>query len=119
MVNADKPVFQQIIDMIEDDILTGVYAPDDMIISTTQISKLLGVNPTTSVKAVSILTERDILYKKRGLGMAVTAEARALILDKRKRQFFKKTLPEFVDYAAKIGISSAELAALVEESTND
>ena len=55
--------------MIEDDIISGEYEIDDIIISTTQISKLLNVNPTTSVKAVSKLFEDGILYKKRGIGM--------------------------------------------------
>ncbi len=80
--------FVQIVEMIEDDILSGRYGVDDMIISTTQISKLLSVNPTTSVKAVSILNDRGILYKKRGVGMAVTQEAKEIILRERRETFF-------------------------------
>lgn len=118
-MNTEKPVFQQIIEMVEDDILTGVYGPDEMIISTTQISKLLGVNPTTAVKAVGLLAERGILYKKRGLGMAVAPEARALILGRRRQQFYARALPEFVARAGKIGISPAELAKLIEEQKHD
>lgn len=59
-------------------IITGEYQPNDIIISTTQISKLLNVNPTTSVKAISKLTDEGILYKKRGSGMCVTNEAKAI-----------------------------------------
>lgn len=114
-MKTEKPVFVQIVEMIEDDILAGTYGVDDMIISTTQISKLLGVNPTTAVKAVSILADRGVVTKKRGLGMAVTQQARDLILAQRKQQFYEDTLPELIDYAQKIGISKQELAQIIIE----
>lgn len=113
-MNAEKPVFVQIIEMIEDDILGGTYRPDDIVISTTQISKLLGVNPTTAVKAVSILTDRGILYKKRGIGMAVTQAAYSIILTQRKQIFYQTALPEFIAYAEKIGISREALADMLQ-----
>lgn len=112
-MKTEKPVFVQIMEMIEDDILAGNYKEDDMIISTTQISRLLNVNPTTSVKAVSLLADRGVVYKKRGLGMAVTKNAKELILTQRKEQFFEDALPEFIEYAKKIGISKEELARII------
>ena len=112
-MKTEKPVFVQIVEMIEDGILAGTYGVDDMIISTTQISKLLGVNPTTAVKAVSILADRGVVYKKRGLGMAVTQQAKDLILAQRKQQFYEDTLPELIDHAEKIGITRQELAQII------
>lgn len=113
-MTQEKPVFLQIIEMIEDDILAGVYLPGNMIISTTQISKLLGVNPTTAVKAVSILTDKGIVTKKRGLGMAVTENARQIITKERKQLFFTTAIPEFISYAEKIGISKQDLVTIIE-----
>lgn len=118
-MNNDRPVFLQITDFIEDDILSGVYQTDDMIISTTQISKLLNVNPTTSVKAVSKLTEDGILYKKRGLGMCVTNEARDIILARRRKAFFESSLPELVSEADKLNISAKELFEIIRRIQDD
>jgi len=115
----EKPVFIQIVEMIEDDILSGRYAVDDMIISTTQISKLLSVNPTTSVKTVSILNERGILYKKRGLGMAVTQEAKCIITQERRDAFFEQFVPEFIGSADKIGITLKDLIRIIKEHDDD
>jgi DNA-binding transcriptional regulator YhcF (GntR family) len=114
-LNNDKPVFIQIIEMIEDDILAGLFAPEELIISTPQISKLLSVNPTTAQKAIAVLTDRGIIYKKRGVGMAVTGEAKGMILKERQRAFFDKTLPEFLEAAEKIDISKDELRKIIEE----
>ena len=100
--------------MIEDDIISGTYQVNDIIISTTQISKLLSVNPTTSVKA-SNLTEEGILYKKRGIGMCVADGARNKILTRRKKKFFDEAVPELLTEANKLGISEAELIKTIEK----
>ncbi len=116
-MKTEKPVFVQIVEMVEDDILRGTYKTDELIISTTQIAKLLRVNPTTAVKAVGILAGRGIVYKKRGLGMAVSPEAKELILAQRRQQFFAETMPEFILEAEKIGITKKELAEMITGGT--
>lgn len=114
-MNSEKPIFQQIMEMIEDDIISGTYQVHDIIISTTQISKLLSVNPTTSVKAVSNLTEEGILYKRRGIGMCVTEGARDKILNRRKKMFLDEAVPELLMEANKLGISDAELIQIIRK----
>lgn len=118
-MNVEKPVFIQIIDMIEDEILAGNYKANDMIISTTEISKLLSVNPTTAVKAVSILTEDGVLYKKRGVGMFVTENAREDIVRRRRELFLKNDIPSLLREAGKLGIHEEELITMIKEHTND
>lgn len=118
-MNSDKPVFQQIMEMIEDDIISGMYKMNDMIISTTQISKLLNVNPTTSVKAVSKLADEGILLKKRGLGMCVTKEAKDIILARRKKDFINKYIPELIREADKLNISELELFEMIRRGKDD
>lgn len=118
-MNNNKPVFQQIMEMVENDILSDVYKTDDMIISTTQISKLLNVNPTTSVKAISKLSDEGILYKKRGLGMCVTENAKKLIQSRRKESFINELIPEIVEESGRLGISYNELMGLIRRVSND
>lgn len=118
-MNNDKPIFVQIMEMIEDDIITDVYKTDDLIISTTQISKLLSVNPTTAVKSISLLTDAGILYKKRGIGMCVTSEAKSKILQKRKHEFFNSTISSMLSDAKKLGISKEDIINMIKENSDD
>jgi DNA-binding transcriptional MocR family regulator len=69
VLNGEKPMFVQIIGMIEDGILSGAYGEGELIISAPQISRLLSVNPATAQRAIGVLTDRGIIYKKRGAGM--------------------------------------------------
>jgi len=118
-LNSDKPIFIKIMEMIEDDILSGNYKTDDIIISTTQISKLLSVNPTTSVKAVSNLADEGILYKKRGIGMCVADGAKEKILLRRKETFLGESVPDFLEEAKKLGISEDELIQIIRRKNHD
>ncbi|HEX2938484.1 MAG TPA: GntR family transcriptional regulator [Ruminiclostridium sp.] len=118
-MNNNMPVFMQIMEMIEDGILSGVYKTDDIIISTTQISKLLSVNPTTSVKAVSNLTNEGILYKKRGIGMCVAQGAKEKIFLRRKEAFMGEIVPGFLNEAKKLGITQDELIRIIRSKNND
>lgn len=118
-MNEDKPIYLQIMEIIKDDIISGVYKANDIIISTTQISKLYAVNPTTAVKAISILTDKGILYKKRGIGMAVTETARDTILQERTTIFYSQSIQEFIAAATKLGITREALAKMILEENEE
>ena len=113
-LNESQPIFQQIMEMVESDIITGVYKTDDLIISTTQISKVYSVNPTTAVKAISKLTDAGILYKRRGIGMCVSEGAREKITARRKEVFLNQTIGELLSEAKTLGISLDELVSEIK-----
>jgi len=113
-VNDSQPVFMQIMEIIENDIITGIYQIDDLIISTTQISKVYSVNPTTAVKAISKLTDAGILYKKRGIGMCVTEGAKEKITKRRKDVFLNQTIGALLAEAKTLGISLDELISVIK-----
>lgn len=120
-MNDSQPVFLQIMETIENDIITGVYQTDDLIISTTQIAKVYGVNPTTAVKAISKLTDAGILYKKRGIGMCVAEGAREKITERRRAVFLNQTIGALLAEAKTLGFSLEELVGIIrnKEGVND
>ena len=118
-MNDSQPVFMQIIEIIESDIITGVYQTDDLIISTTQISKVYSVNPTTAIKAISKLTDANILYKKRGIGMCVAEGAREKITARRKDIFINQTITALLAEAKTLDISTDELISVIKNKQED
>lgn len=112
-MNDSQPVFQQIMETIESEIITGIYKTDDLIISTTQIAKVYAVNPTTAVKAISKLTDAGILYKKRGIGMCVARGARERITERRRAVFLNRTLDALLTEAKTLGFSVDELIGII------
>ena len=117
-----QPVFVQIMETIEADIMTGAYAQDDMIISTNQIARLYGVNPATAVKAVAKLTDAGVLYKRRGIGMCVAAGAKEQIVSRRRAYFLETTVGELIAEAKALGMTIDQLVDVIkqqESNSND
>lgn len=109
------PIYMQISQFIENEILAGRLQVDDRVPSTNEFSRIMQVNPATAGKGLNELVDLGILYKKRGLGMFVTEEAKAIIIKKRKEIFSHQLLPELLREARQLEISLEELLALIEE----
>ena len=113
-MNGSQPVFMQIMEIIENDIVTGLYKTDDLIISTTQISKAYSVNPVTAVKVISKLTDAGILYKKRGIGMCVANGAQEIIYKRRRDTFLNQSIDVLLTEAKTLGITEDELIKIIK-----
>ncbi|MCL2405443.1 MAG: GntR family transcriptional regulator [Defluviitaleaceae bacterium] len=112
-MNDSQPIFLQIMERIESDIITGVYQAHELIISTTNIAKFYAVNHATAVKAVGKLTDAGILYKKRGIGMCVAEGAKETITKRRKDAFLNQTIDALLAEATTLGLSLEELINLI------
>ncbi|MCQ4085987.1 GntR family transcriptional regulator [Saccharibacillus sp. JS10] len=111
--DESRPIFQQIAERIEDDILNGTYAEEDQIISTTQFARLFQINPATIVKGFGLLVNEEIIYKKRGLGMYVTVGAKEKIMNKRRERFYNDLVVNLLDEAKKLGMSTEDVVAMI------
>ncbi len=116
MAENAQPIFIQIKEKIKDDILAGVYGAHELILSTTQIARLYGVNPTTAVRSVGLLQDEGVVYKRRGIGMCVAEGAREQIRRERTEAFYGSVIRQTIGEAKKIGLAKAELIRLIEET---
>lgn len=109
----DKSIYVQIAASVEDDILKGALAADEQVPSTNEIAVLFKINPATAAKGINLLVGDGILYKKRGVGMFVAAEAKTHILKKRRDAFARNFVAPLLDEAGRLGIGREELAGMI------
>lgn len=114
-LTVDKPIFQQIAEKVEAGILDQSISEGDRVPSTNEFAKHYQINPATAAKGINLLVDEGVIFKKRGIGMFVTEGARAIVLEKRKRDFFKDFIIPLRKEAEKIGISEEELHGLLNE----
>lgn len=115
IIDDSRPIFVQIAERIEADILAGRLAEEEQAPSTNQFAALYQINPATVAKGVNLLVDEGILYKKRGLGMYVAPGARAKLLEKRREQFFARYIVPMLGEAEKLGITPQELADMLQK----
>ncbi|KWX79042.1 HTH-type transcriptional repressor YtrA [compost metagenome] len=115
--DSSQPIFQQIAEMIEDDILNGTYQEGDQIISMAQFASTFQINPATAVKGIGLLVGEGILYKKRGLGMYVAEGAKQTIMGKRRIRFYDEMVSKLLEEAEKLGITNEDVIEMIKERT--
>lgn len=116
---SDTPIYLQISAQIEDSILSGAFAEESQIPSTTEISTLYHINPATVLKGMTLLVDGGILYKKRGVGMFVKQGAAQAVLKKRRQSFYENYILRLLGEAAKLGISSDELIGMIAKGAKN
>ena len=117
-LGEDKSIYLQISEMIEDEILRDILREEEQVPSTTELSKFYKINPATAAKGINLLVDKDILYKKRGIGMFVQAGAKEKIMEARKKSFKETYLKKLITEAKLIGINKNDLKRLIDEITD-
>jgi GntR family transcriptional regulator len=117
--SGSKPIYVQIAEWLETEILIGNIQQDEKIYSQYQLADMFNINPATAAKGLNILADASVLYKKRGLGMFVTANANEMILNKRKNQTLKRLVKEIVVEAEHLNVSENELLQMIQAAYKD
>ncbi|MDQ0268639.1 GntR family transcriptional regulator [Cytobacillus purgationiresistens] len=113
--NQDKPIYLQIREKIEDQIVNDQLKEGHQAPSTNQLVSFYKINHATVSKGVNQLVEEGILYKKRGIGMFVVEGAKSKLLQKRKDAFVDHYVIGLVQEADNLGISESEIVELIKK----
>ena len=114
-MDDSRPIFQQIAEQIENDIISGALPEETQVPSTNEFAAYLRINPATAGKGVNLLVDTGILYKKRGIGMFVAEGAKARLVADRRDQFREQYLAPLLAEAAKLGITRDQLATMIQK----
>ena len=118
-LGEDKSIYLQISEMIEDEILRGILNEEEQVPSTTELSKFYKINPATAAKGINILVDKEVLYKKRGIGMFVQTGAKRKIIEERKKNFYETFVKKIITEAKLIGIDKQELKKMIDQSNEE
>jgi DNA-binding transcriptional regulator YhcF (GntR family) len=110
-----SPIYRQIAGRIEDEVLSGALAGDEQVLSTNKYAAFHRINPATVNKAFQQLVDDGILYKRRGIGMFVSPQAREALRAKRRKSFFTDVVEPMLAQAKVIGIELPELIDRINE----
>lgn len=115
MFDDRSPIYQQIADKIKEDILSGALGEDEQVMSTNQYASFYRINPATAAKGFHQLIDEGVLYKRRGIGMFVSPQAREKLLAERRDRFFAQVVDAMVNEARMLGIPLSDVVRRIEE----
>lgn len=108
-----RPIYLQIKERIEEQIVSGQLAEEEQIPSTTQLVNFYKINHLTISKGIGMLVEDGIIYKKRGVGMFVAKGAREKLLEQRKEMFVEQYIDPLLREADNLGITKEDLIQMI------
>ncbi|MCT1902637.1 GntR family transcriptional regulator [Oceanobacillus sojae] len=113
---SDKPIFIQVREQIEDQIVNNQLREGEQAPSTNQLVQFYKINHATISKGVTQLVDEGILYKKRGVGMFVAEGAKQKLVQKRKQAFMDDYIIGLVQEAEKLRITENEIIDLIKKA---
>ena len=114
-----KPIYLQIADKIMDDIVAGIYPEGQRIPSVREYASSDEVNANTVMRTYDFLSQRELIFNRRGIGFFVEAEAREKILAMRKETFFASEATYFMQRLYSFGVSPDELREMYISFINE
>lgn len=112
--NSLTPIFMQVANWLEEEILKGHILEEEQIPSTNQFASMYRINPATARKGFTLLTEEGILYKKRGIGMFVATGAKGKIKNRAKERFINESLKKLLEEADKLGMTKKDVINILD-----
>lgn len=102
--NDNQPIYRQLRDRVVAMILDDLLREGDPLPSVRSVATESRVNPLTVLKAYQHLVDENLVEKKRGVGMFVSAGARDLLLRGERQRFLEERWPEIRTTILRLGL---------------
>ena len=114
-LDSDRPIYAQILERIQMQIISGVYEPGAKIPSVRELAAEAGVNPNTMQKALSELERSGLVTSIITSGRVVT-EYRNMIAETRNK-IAREQIKEFMQRMQELGFEKEDILALLKKET--
>lgn len=112
-LNSDAPIYLQLIEYLQNRIVTGDYPPASQIPSVRDLAYQAGVNPNTMQKALVELERTGLVTNQRTAGRFVTEDSR--LIKQTRHQLANQTMIEFEQAMTELGYNKQETLDLLQK----
>lgn len=116
-LDSSWPIYLQIIERVQMDIITGRYQPGDKLPSVRDLAQEAAVNPNTMQKALSELERSGLIYSQRTSGRFITEDKE--LIHQMKKGLAAAEVSAFVAHMKQLGITPEEIRQLLAETIEE
>lgn len=113
-LDNDRPIYLQLMERIQRDIISGVYGPGDRLPSVRDLAMEAAVNPNTMQKALSELERSGLVYSHRTSGRFITDDQS--LIKKMKEELAAEHVRQFLAQMQDLGFESNEMLEMLEKT---
>lgn len=116
-LDSARPIYLQIIERVQMDIVTGQYQPGDKLPSVRDLAQEAAVNPNTMQKALSELERSGLIYSQRTSGRFITEDKE--LIHQMKKELAAAEVSAFVAHMKQFGITPEEIRQLLAKTMEE
>ncbi len=116
-LDSARPIYLQIIERVQMDIVTGQYQPGDKLPSVRDLAQEAAVNPNTMQKALSELERSGLIYSQRTSGRFITEDKE--LIHQMKKELAAAEVSAFVAHMKQLGITPEEIRQLLAKTMEE
>ena len=113
-LDDSRPIYLQLMERIQHDIISGVYQPGDKLPSVRDLALDAAVNPNTMQKALSELERGGLVYSHRTSGRFITDDS--TLLKKIKTDLAQEYISTFLSQMRRLGLNDSETLEMIKET---
>ena len=116
-LDSSRPIYLQIIERVQMDIITGRYQPGDKLPSVRDLAQEAAVNPNTMQKALSELERSGLIYSQRTSGRFITEDKE--LIHQMKKELAAAEVSACIAHMKQLGITPEEIRQLLAETIEE
>ena len=113
-LDSDRPIFLQIVERIQTDIVSGRYPPGDKLPYVRALAAEASVNPNTMQKAFAELERTGLVYSRRTSGRFITEDCH--MIEQLKTSLATEKMEEFLAQMRQLGFQNDEILSLMNQT---
>ena len=117
VLNADRPIYTQILERIQTRIISGIYKPGEKLPSVRELAAEASVNPNTMQKAFAELERSGLIQTQRNSGRTVTEDTD--MIKQVQTQVALSQVQSFFSTMTQLGFNKEEILAFVKKAAEE
>ena len=112
-LTSDRPIYAQLIEKLQLDIITGHYKPGEKLPSVRDLASEASVNPNTMQKALSELERSGLVYAQRTSGRFITDDQE--LIKNTRNELARMQIRDFIRTMRQFDLDDDETLHLIQE----
>ena len=114
-LNEDRPIYAQLIEQIQRQIISGAYQPGERLPSVRDLAAQAAVNPNTMQRALSELERSGLVFTQRTSGRYITQDQ--ALIQAAKQALSQQEAETFLRRMAALGLDRSQSLEILQEIT--
>lgn len=113
-LDSDRPIYLQLMERIQQDIVSGVYKAGDKLPSVRELAIDAAVNPNTMQKALSELERDGLVHSRRTSGRFITEDE--TMLKNLRDELASRHIQDFMEKMKQLGFQEKETLEKLQDT---